>query len=112
MPRAAIPAIFWVLWVPEFDSNYSEMNTSLAIAYAGTSVGCVFFIPVAIKYGRRSVYIVSLTAMLVCTVWQAKMTTIVELYVSSLILGMANATNETIVQMTVGGTLLRWRCAS
>ncbi|OAQ77947.1 MFS transporter [Purpureocillium lilacinum] len=98
---AAIPAIFWVLWVPEFDSNYSEMNTSLAIAYAGTSVGCVFFIPVAIKYGRRSVYIVSLTAMLVCTVWQAKMTTIVELYVSSLILGMANATNETIVQMTV-----------
>lgn len=72
----------------------------------GTAVGCIFFIPLAVKYGRRSVYILSTAIMVATAVWQARMTSIFDLYLSQLIFGLASATNETIVQMTVADIFL------
>lgn len=53
------------------------------------------------KYGRRPVYIVSLAVMTAMSIWNARMQSLAELYIISLVTGLAGATNETIVQMTV-----------
>ncbi|KAJ2982104.1 hypothetical protein NQ176_g1608 [Zarea fungicola] len=93
MPILALTAVIF--------THYNQLNAALAINYAGTAVGCIFFIPFAIKYGRRHIYIISSAVMLATAAWQACMHTVLEMYLSSLIFGLASATNETIVQMTV-----------
>jgi MFS family permease len=72
----------------------------------GRAIGCILFIPPAVKYGRRSVYLISTTVILAVVAWSACLNTIAELYVSQFLFGLASATNETIVQMTVGGSSL------
>ncbi|KAH7137426.1 major facilitator superfamily domain-containing protein [Dactylonectria estremocensis] len=99
--QTSLPLIFWVLWIPEFGWTYDQLNNSQAIGLVGTATGCIFFIPLAIKYGRRSVYVVSIAVIVATAAWQARMTTIAELYLSTFIFGLANAVNETIVQMTI-----------
>ena len=81
--------------------TYSQLNNALAVNYAGTASGCVFFIPFAIKYGRRPVYLISTLLMAAIAFWTARIQSVGELYATSLLVGLAGATNETIVQMTV-----------
>ena len=99
--RYSIVLIFWLLWIPDLHTTYQHLSNSQAIGLTGTATGCVFFIPLALRYGRRPIYIVSLTVMAAMCLWQALMTSVKELYAISLITGLAGATNETIVQMTV-----------
>ncbi|KAJ5368092.1 major facilitator superfamily domain-containing protein [Penicillium cataractarum] len=99
--QTSLPVVFWVLWIPEFGWSYNQLNAASALNYAGTAIGCILFIPPAIKYGRRPVYLISTTVVLVVAAWSACLNTIAELYVSQFLFGLASATNETIVQMTV-----------
>ena len=101
--------IFWVLWIPEFGWNYRQLNIAQAINFVGTALGCLLFIPPAVKYGRRSMYILSSVFILATAVWSACMNSLPELYISQLIFGLASATNETIVEMTVGSASLLGR---
>lgn len=87
--------------IPDLKVDYSQLNNASAINYAGTGAGCIFFIPFAVKYGRRPVYLVSTAMMAAMSFWSARMTTVAELYITNLLAGLAGSTNETIVQMTV-----------
>lgn len=93
--------VFWQLWVKDLNVTFNQLTIAQALGLMGTALGCVFFIPFAIKYGRRPVYIVSMAVMTVMAVWMANMTTRGELYAIQILTGLAGATNETIVQMTV-----------
>ncbi|KAH7116303.1 major facilitator superfamily domain-containing protein, partial [Dactylonectria macrodidyma] len=99
-PRTSLPLVFWVLWISEFGWNYGQLNTASALNYVGTALGCILFIPPAVKYGRRSMYILSSLVILATAAWSATLNTLPELYISQLIFGLASATNETIVEMT------------
>ncbi|KAH6955664.1 major facilitator superfamily domain-containing protein [Ilyonectria sp. MPI-CAGE-AT-0026] len=99
--QTSLPLIFWVLWVPEFGWTYEQLNNSQAIGLVGTASGCILFIPLAIKYGRRSVYVVSIATIVATAAWQARLTNIYDMYISTFVFGLANAINETIVQMTI-----------
>ncbi|KAL2678382.1 hypothetical protein Neosp_009128 [[Neocosmospora] mangrovei] len=99
--QTSLPILFWVLWIPEFGWTYGQLNAASAVNYVGTAVGCILFIPPAVKYGRRSMYILSTTIILAMAVWSACLSSLPELFVSQLLFGLANATNETIVEMTV-----------
>jgi hypothetical protein len=44
-----MPIIFWVLWIPEFSWSYRQLNISQAINFVGTALGCLLFIPPAVK---------------------------------------------------------------
>ncbi|KAF5004857.1 hypothetical protein FDECE_8639 [Fusarium decemcellulare] len=99
--QTSLPIVFWVLWIPEFGWTYGQLNAAQAINYVGTALGCILFIPPAVKYGRRSMYILSSAVILATAVWSACMNTLPELYISQLIFGLASATNETIVEMTI-----------
>ncbi len=93
--------------VAELDITYAQLVNSYALNLCGSSLGCIFFIPLAIKYGRRSIYVVSTGAMLALPLGSKKLTTAGDVYATNLLLGLAGAPNETIVQMTVGTSLVR-----
>ncbi|RSL44768.1 hypothetical protein CEP54_014554 [Fusarium duplospermum] len=99
--QTSLPILFWVLWIPEFGWTYGQLNAASAVNYVGTAVGCILFIPPAVKYGRRSMYILSTSIILAMAVWSACLNSLPELFVSQMLFGLANATNEAIVEMTV-----------
>lgn len=84
--------------------DYSQLNNAISTNNAGLSMGCVLFIPLARKYGRRPVYVISTAIMAAMCFWTARMQSVAELYVTQLITGLAGAVNETIVQMTVSSS--------
>ena len=78
-----------------------DLNRAVSVNLIGLALGCVFFVPFTKKYGRRSTYVISSAAMAAASFWSAGMNTLAELYLTNLIQGLAGATNEVIVQMTV-----------
>lgn len=81
--------------------SYSQVNQAMSVNYVGLAFGCVFFIPLAKKYGRRPVYIASTALMLATSFWTYKIHSLSELYVCNLLQGLAGATNEAIAEITV-----------
>jgi MFS family permease len=77
---------------------------------AGLATGCALFVPLTIKYGRRSTYVMSVAVMAAACWWTAKRTTYAEVILTSIILGWAGAINETVVQMTVRPSIERSDC--
>lgn len=101
LQRLSIQTLFWQYLIFDLDASFDELNTSSSINAAGCTIGCLIFIPFAIKYGRRPVYIISTAVMLGMSIWSAKMETVWELYTTNMFMGLAGATNEAIVGMTV-----------
>ncbi|GLB04490.1 hypothetical protein AtubIFM57258_010458 [Aspergillus tubingensis] len=97
----SIQAIFWQLMVVDLDVTYAQLNRAMSVNFVGLAVGCVFFIPLAKKFGRRPVYLVSTALMLATSFWTSKLQTLAELYATNLLQGLAGATNESIVQITI-----------
>jgi MFS family permease len=99
--RLSIQTIFWQQMVVDLHVTYDQLNQSMSVNFVGLAMGCVLFIPFAKKYGRRPVYIVSTVLMLATSFWASKLESIAELYVCNLLQGLAGATNEAIVEITV-----------
>jgi MFS family permease len=87
--------------VIDLNVTYSQLNQAMSVNFVGLATGCVLFIPLAKKFGRRPVYIVSTALMLATAFWTARIESLAELYITNLLQGLAGATNETIVEITV-----------
>lgn len=87
--------------IPDMGVSYTQLNQAMSINFVGLATGCIFFIPFAKKYGRRPIYIISAALMLATTFWMARMDSLTELYITNLLQGLAGATNESIVEITV-----------
>ncbi|KAM3437680.1 hypothetical protein MY4824_003699 [Beauveria thailandica] len=85
----------------EMHITTGQFLTAKAILASGEAVTCAIFIPFAKKYGRRLLYIVSTAVFTAAVWWAAYMQTAEELYVISLLKGLAGAINETAVQMSI-----------
>ena len=85
----------------DMDVTLTDLNKASSVNFVGLATGCILFIPFAKKYGRRPVYIVSVTLMLATSFWLSQMTSLTELYVANLLQGLAGATNEAIAEVTV-----------
>lgn len=96
-----IGTVIWGDLLTDLDFSIQAETWSFGINTAGLAVGCILFIPFALKYGRRPVYIVSLAVDLATAIWQAKMQTEGDLWGTNLVSGLAGAISETIVQMTI-----------
>jgi len=81
--------------------TYTQLNRSMSVNFVGLAMGCVLFIPLAKKYGRRPVYIISTALMLVTSFWTSRIESVAELYACNLLQGLAGATNEAIAEITV-----------
>ncbi|KAL4965432.1 MFS general substrate transporter [Aspergillus stella-maris] len=96
-----IGTVVWVNMNSELSVSWANLNNSFAANLAGLAVGCIFFIPFAIKYGRRSVYIVSTAVQFASGIWNARVNSTGELLAVNVLSGLAGAVSEAIVQMTI-----------
>ncbi|KAF4537473.1 MFS transporter [Lasiodiplodia theobromae] len=92
---------FWQQMSPDMGLSFEQLNNAQSANLAGLAVGCIFFIPLTKKYGRRSTYVVSTAVMAAVSWWSTYMETQAELILTNLFYGLAGATNETIVQVTI-----------
>lgn len=83
--------------------SYQQLNNAVSFNYVGLAVGCIFFIPLAKKYGRRHSYIASIALMAITSWWTAYMHTATEVYLTNLFQGLGGAVNEAVVYMSVRG---------
>ncbi|EFY96881.2 major facilitator superfamily transporter [Metarhizium robertsii ARSEF 23] len=97
----AIQSLFFKPLRKELHVTTGQLLTAKAILLSGEAVTCIIFIPLAKKYGRRSLYIVSTAVFTAAVWWTAYMQTATELYLTNLLKGLAGAINETAVQMSI-----------
>ncbi|KAF4627691.1 hypothetical protein G7Y89_g10461 [Cudoniella acicularis] len=96
-----IGGVAWQNYIDELDMTDDELNITYAVNCAGLAVGCIFFIPFSLKYGRRPVYIVSTVITFAMSIWQAALHSYGEMVATQLISGLSGAVSETLVQLTV-----------
>ncbi|OJJ31457.1 hypothetical protein ASPWEDRAFT_54605 [Aspergillus wentii DTO 134E9] len=82
-----------------FDSGF--LNNSYAAGLAGMTVGCIFFIPAALIFGRKPVFFIASLTMVLVNVGQALFRTKTQYIVLQVIAGLAGSINDTIIQMTI-----------
>lgn len=93
-----------VSWGPlntDLGISFAVLTGSFGLCCAGLAVGCVVFIPFALKFGRRPIYLVSITVSLAAAVWSGRMMTAGDLLGTNAVGGLAGSIAETICQMTI-----------
>lgn len=100
-----VQTVFWQQMEVDMGVSTANLNNAQSANLAGLALGCLFFIPLTVKYGRRPSYLLSIAVLAGATWWTSRMKTNAELIVSAIISGLAGAINETAVQMTVRSDL-------
>ncbi|VUC33661.1 unnamed protein product [Clonostachys rosea] len=104
----------------ELGMSYDALNNGYAANMAGLAIGCIIFIPIALRIGRRPVYLITALIMFACGAWQAEIYTVGDMIGMNLVSGIAGAVNEALFQVTnyvapvYGGqvaALMGWRWA-
>ncbi|KAK8069997.1 major facilitator superfamily transporter [Apiospora phragmitis] len=96
-----IQTVFWQQISVDLDLTIPQLSNGNSVQLAGLATGCIFFVPFAVKYGRRPVYVASIVVLAAVTWWTARMETYTEVILTNLFTGLAGAVNETTVQMTI-----------
>lgn len=97
----SIQQVFWFPMTEDLNVTYQHLANGQAIQLVGLACSCIFVIPFTKKYGRRSTYVISTALVAAASWWTANMNTKVEVYLTNLLFGLAGATNEVAVEMTV-----------
>jgi MFS family permease len=85
----------------ELGFSFEALNNSYATGSATLAVGALIFIPFALKYGRRPIYLFSLLGQCAVAIWAAKMKTTADLFLIQAFNCLLGALAEVIVQMTI-----------
>lgn len=85
----------------ELGFSFQTLQNSYATGTAALGVGAIFFIPFALKYGRRPIYILSSLGQVAVGIWAAKMTSTADLYLIQVFNCLFGSLAEVIVQMTI-----------
>lgn len=92
---------FWQNFNEELGMSYDMLNNGYAANMAGLATGCIIFIPIALRIGRRPVYLVTSLIMFGAGAWQAETHTVGDMIGMNTIAGIAGAVNEALFQVTV-----------
>ena len=96
-----ITPVVWASINKDLGISFRSLTVTYGINTAGLGIGCIIFIPFALKFGRRPIYLLSITVSMVSAIWQARVMTVGDLIGSNLISGLAGSISETICQLTV-----------
>ncbi|KAJ5100516.1 serine/threonine kinase 16 [Penicillium angulare] len=91
-------------WGPMHDDlgfSYEVLNDSYAVGCASIAIGAVILVPLACKFGRRPLYLLSTIFQFALSIWSAKMKTVAELMLINAIQCIFGSLEEVIVQMTI-----------
>jgi MFS family permease len=94
--------VLWSAINEELGFSYDQLNNSYGVSAATLSIGCIMFVPFALRFGRRPIYLLTSLLMFATNIWAAKQKSLGDLYGTNVILGLAGSVNETLYQMTVG----------
>ncbi|QLI74315.1 uncharacterized protein G6M90_00g107710 [Metarhizium brunneum] len=97
----SIQPVFWNPMTQDLGITYQDLANAQAIQLVGLASSCVLFIPLTKKYGRRSTYVFSTALVAASSWWMAYMKTKVELYLTSLLYGLAASTTDTSIEMSI-----------
>lgn len=87
----------------ELGFSIGLVNNGYATGSGALAVGAIMFIPFALKYGRRPMYLFSLVGQIAAMIWSAEMMTAGDWIGTNLCNCLLGALAEVIVQMTVAG---------
>jgi MFS family permease len=93
--------VVWQDYEDDLGLTVEQLDNANASMLAGLALGCLFFIPFALKFGRRPVYIITTLICFLTTVWQATLTTYSSMIACQVLSGLAGAVSETLVQLSV-----------
>lgn len=79
----------------------TDLNNAYAASSGALSVGCIFFVPLGLKFGRRPVYIGTALLMTGSAIWQARAQTVGDFVGANVLGGLAGCVNEALFQVTV-----------
>jgi MFS family permease len=97
---------FWQNFNEELSMSYDALNNGYAVNMAGLATGCIIFIPIALRIGRRPIYLITGLIMFASGIWQAMTYTVGDMVGMNAIAGIAGAVNEALFQVTVGNCQL------
>jgi MFS family permease len=96
-----IGTVVWSVYVEDWGLTYGQLNNAYAANLAGLAAGCILFIPFALKFGRRPVYLISTFVVFLCAVWQACLNDLANIIGSQVVSGLFGAIAEALCYMTV-----------
>lgn len=91
----------WTTISEEANVNLDNMNGASAVNYLLLGFFNVIWIPTAMKFGRKIVYILSLTFVCGSSIWGGLFYGTAENYILSIIGGIGTAAYEALIQLTV-----------
>lgn len=96
-----VPVPLWQSLNTDLGFTYTELNTGYAIQVFGMAVGSMVFVPLALRYGLRSVHISMSVFLVVSAVIWASMNNLAGFYIASLISSIVGCVNEALVPLVV-----------
>ncbi|KAG7891939.1 hypothetical protein KL925_001884 [Ogataea polymorpha] len=90
----------WDYWVSEFNTSYTVLNNTSAVGWCFLGLGCVLLQPLALKFGRRVVYLFASLCQLFGNVVGGKASTVQFMYGSNILTCFAGAPCDSLVQIS------------
>ncbi|KAL3449897.1 major facilitator superfamily domain-containing protein [Aspergillus insuetus] len=81
--------------------SWATLNNSYAIGCGFLGVGAVILTPLALKFGRRPLYLVSILIVFAVSIWSAKMQKAVDIMLVNVFSCASGALSEVMIQMTI-----------
>lgn len=87
----------------QLDLGVSDDDIALerSLSFIGLGLAGIVLIPLAYRYGRRPLYLMSILTQTAAALWTANVSTKSEYFISSVVTGAAASVSQTLVPMTV-----------
>ncbi len=84
-----------------FDVSMPQVAKSTGLYMLGLGIGCVLLTPIAVKYGKRSIYLFGVLLFMVTSVWAAHANTFSSLLVARIFMGIGVSPCESLPSATI-----------
>ncbi|KAL4806541.1 major facilitator superfamily domain-containing protein [Aspergillus unguis] len=91
----------WTQVSIDIDTSLAHMNGGSALNYLLLGFVNILWIPTAMKFGRKVVYIASMTIVMAASLWGAYIQGTVQWYMQSLVGGLGQSAYQAVIQLTV-----------
>ncbi|PWY84386.1 MFS general substrate transporter, partial [Aspergillus eucalypticola CBS 122712] len=87
----------------QYDASFQKVNIAVAANLICTGVGCFYWMPFLVRFGRRPTYLITAAVMCGCLIWQgfATRTTYTSFLVARIIMGLGQSPIYSIAPTTI-----------
>ncbi|CUM57079.1 uncharacterized protein AC631_04686 [Debaryomyces fabryi] len=87
-------------WVEEFNCTYNQLNIASGLVFVAIAVGCTALQPIALKYGKRIVYIGCTVLQIIGNIVYSQAHNVETTYIASALVGFAAAPIYSLVEIS------------